>query len=428
MIKILSRGEFIESQTQKIKVFKGKTEIRVHLGTSELLKEELERITSSQYYAQEAVEAIKDVITTNTERLEEAFKKYLPFSGEGAKDEIHNIKEAARQTLSALQVDEEKISSLSEIPFKTPLGIILWRPAPFTSPLEVALKIFTSILSGNHLVITPSPEDAPGVFFLLKFLLSHPYFKKMVSLIPTTFLPKEESIKEASKTYFPIEGIGTTQTLIERRGNSAFVVMEEEGINAALKKSLRAMVNYFGFPPLSPNVILVRESIYYDFLSVLLKNMENLSMEGFGINLQPRLIKIREKVLEAGGKFLIGGLVDDLFKFPAVASELPLSLYLKEELFSPLIFVYTFEKKEEIFDFVASSPAIMSVSIFGGEKEFAMELAEVTPVELIILENSPSPQLFMKLRGREEFLFQGRGPKYLIKEFTSQKLIKLSQD
>lgn len=430
MIKILSKGEFIESHTQKVRPFKGKTEIKVHTGSPELLKEEIEKVSPIKYASGEAIEALEDVIGRGqgSERFGEALKKYLPFSEEGVKEEIKNIKEAARFTLSMLYVDEKNISTLSESLTKAPVGTILWKPAPFTSPLEAALKIFASVISGNHIIITPSAEDAPGIFFLLKFLLSHPHFKMRVSLIPVSFSLREEWLNKVGRAYISSDTSGNTCAAVERRGNSIFVVMEEEGINPALKKALRAMLNFFGFSPLSPNIILVRESIYYDFLSVLLRNMENLSMEGFGTNIQANLINIREKVLEAGGKFLIGGLVEKSFKLPAVASELPLSLTLREELFSPLIFVYTFERKEEIFQFLSDSPAIMSVSIFGGEREIAMEIAERTPVESINVGGFPPQKYFFRLKGREGTLFQGRGPQYLLKELTCEKLVRIFED
>ena len=428
MLKFILNGDLEEGESFKIESFSGKLPIKISLANTEKLEKAINEVKLPS--GEDILTLLEELqeIKGNLERKERFIKnlaRFSFFSEQGAKEEFELIENLIREAIYLYKKSKEKAYSLEEFLFRSPVGKILWRPANFTFPSEFVKWFLAAFLSGNHLMIIPRPEDYPQIYITFKELFHPLKATKFLSVLPLQFVPREEILKGANKIYLPENGM-YVNLQIERRGISVFLVTEKDRIKPAIKKGLNSLLNFYGLSFLNPSIFVVKEELYFDLLSELLPSIEELNIET-NETIQSRALKFREKLIEKEAKFLLGGLVENGFKFPAVVSEVPLDFYIKEEINLPLLMIYKFNEFQNVMDFLKESISVMQVSIFGEELKIAKEILKNTGIQRVRVGDFDAIEESRRIKGREWFNYQNRDIAFLIEEFSELKSIRLNQ-
>ncbi len=429
MFRLFSQGKTKEGKRVKIKSLVGGKKFQIPTGKIKLLEEEINWAKDKvRHIGQEKREKIVEdsisALKSEENEIISFLKDYFPLSEEEAKKEVKRAVDIGYKALSFLYQKKEALPEIGEIPLSFPVGVVIWRPCPFTSLRDISLKVFSSLATGNRLIIIPHPENSLLPLFIIKACWKKEELRDFLSLIPLEFPPNIETLKKASRAYMPFKE-GEFGENIERTGNAAFVIEEKGLIPSAIKRAVKSLKLNLGYTPLNPGVLLVHESIYYDFLSSLIGILENLEVKEIEEDYLSSLTSLRERLINSLGKFVLGGFANGKLSYPAVGAEIPLSMTIEEEIKGPILLVYEFSKEDDVISFINSSPAIMAVSTFGMDGMEERILKE-TEVERVNIENfNPDED---NLRGRGTFLFQSRGVRFHMEELTKTKTIRMKID
>ena len=278
---------------------------------------------------------------------------------------------------------------------------------PWNFPMAMAAnKMFPSVITGNTVVIKPSPytplttimmgeiaKDVfpPGVMNIVsggnelgQWIVEHP------SISHVTFTGSEATGKSIMKT-----AAGTLKKLtLELGGNDAAIVMPETNVDEVAPKIFKAAMFNSGQTCVSIKRVYVHKSQYEDMVGKLSKIASSATVgDGLkeGVSYGPmnnkaqleRLEMLVEDARKAGGRIVAGGerLVLEgneggYFYEPTIVADLKDDDRLvKEEQFGLALPILKYEEVDEALERANSSEYGLGGSVWGPDAEKAAEVA-----------------------------------------------------
>lgn len=245
---------------------------------------------------------------------------------------------------------------------------VVWKGAPTTPLVTIATtKIVAGVLEKNNL---------PGAIFTA--------FCGGAEIGQA--IAKDSRIPLVSFTGSSKVGLAVQQTvnqrfgkcLLELSGNNAIIVMDDADVQLAVRSVLFAAVGTAGQRCTTCRRLLLHESVYEKVLDQLLDAykqvkigdpLEKSTLLGplHTKGSRENFLKGIETIKSQGGKILTGGSVLELegnFVHPTIVEISPDSDVIKEELFSPVLYVMKFKTLEEAIEINNAVPQGLSSSIF----------------------------------------------------------------
>ncbi|HEX4372272.1 MAG TPA: aldehyde dehydrogenase [Puia sp.] len=269
--------------------------------------------------------------------------------------------------------------------YREPLGIVLII-APWNYPFQLALvPLVGAIAAGNCVVLKPSelsPATSGIIEKIIKEIYSEEYVRVIqgdgVEIIPammnsfrfdhiffTGSIPVGKIIYQlAAKDLIPVT--------LELGGKSPAVVEADANIGVTARRIILGKFANAGQTCIAPDYILVDKKIKETFIKKLKETIiyffgddASASYDYGKIINEKRFDKLKSYLQQ--GKIIFGGENDrtKLFIAPTIMEDVSLdSLLMTEEIFGPILPIYTFAKREDAVNIIQRNPKPLSFYVF----------------------------------------------------------------
>ncbi|MCU1680595.1 MAG: aldehyde dehydrogenase [Amycolatopsis sp.] len=292
---------------------------------------------------------------------------------------------------------------------RVPVGVVSVI-APFNFPLTLSIRSVAPALAlGNAVLLKPDPRTAvcggvvlarifsdaglpagvlqmlPGGIDVGSAMIDAPEVR-VVSFTGST--PAGRAIgAQAAKTL--------TRTHLELGGNSALVVLGDVDVEAAASCGAFGNFVHSGQICMAVGRHLVHESIYEDYVSLLGKKADALTVgDGFREDVALGPIIDRKQLdhvkglvdasVAAGARLVSGGTHDGLFYRPTVLADCTSDTpAYREEVFGPVACIRKFSDVDEAAAMAADSEFGLSLGVLGNDLATAMSIADRVPAGLV---------------------------------------------
>ena len=332
--------------------------------------------------------------------------------------------------------------------FREPVGVVACI-TPFNFPLNlVAHKIAPAIVSGNAVVLKPTPEAPLTAYKFVKFFVESPYaIKDAISLIygdveVGSTLVKSDIPRVLSFTgSVPVGNIitqtaGIKKVALELGGNAATFIDNSADIqNAATRCAFGAFVNS-GQVCISLQRIYVHESIYDKFAQEMKIQTEKLivgdpydddTFLGPLIN-EESLNKAKswiQSAIDEGAVCLTGNKNEDLNFYPTVMTQVTDEMkIICEEVFAPIVSLVKVKSYDEAIVKMNNSPYGLQFSIFTNDLKQTQNFINDAICGGVVINDIPTLRFDIQPYGGTKLSGIGKeGPSFAIEEFTEIKSV-----
>ena len=272
--------------------------------------------------------------------------------------------------------------------YRDPLGIVLII-APWNYPLLLTLSpLISAIAGGNTAVIKPSEESQHTALIIEKIITSifPPSYVHVVQGIGGEVIPMmmesvrfdhvfftgstfvgQKIMEMAAKKLVPVT--------LELGGKSPCIVDPSANLDYAAKKIIWSKLMNAGQTCVAPDYVLVHHSIKAVLMQKMMDNIKKMlgddpqRSEDLGriIN-QKRFQKLKSYIGQ--GKIVAGGRNDenDLYIEPTILEDVNMNdTVMQEEIFGPVLPVITYQRREEVVDWVEKNPFPLSLYIYADD-------------------------------------------------------------
>jgi aldehyde dehydrogenase (NAD+) len=269
--------------------------------------------------------------------------------------------------------------------YREPLGIVLII-APWNYPFQLALiPLVGAIAAGNCIVLKPS-ELSPATSNIIEKIIKEIYSEEYVQVVQgvggeiipammnsfrfdyiffTGSIPVGKIIYQlAAKDLIPVT--------LELGGKSPAVVEADANITVAARRIILGKFANAGQTCIAPDYILVDEKIKDAFIRKLKETIiyffgddASASYDYGKIISEKRFDKLKSYLQQ--GKIIFGGENDrsKLFIAPTIMEDVPPdSLLMTEEIFGPILPVFTFARCEDAVNIIQRNPKPLSLYAF----------------------------------------------------------------
>ena len=266
-----------------------------------------------------------------------------------------------------------------------PLGVV-FIIAPWNYPFQLLiLPLVGAIAAGNAVMLKPS-ELAPATAALLEKMIRSIFPSRYISiatgdgalLIP----PMIRGFRfdhifytggtEVGKRIYQLAAEQLVPVTLELGGKNPAVIEKDADLDIAAKKIAIGKFLNAGQTCVAPDYLLIHSSVRENFLKKLRETINRFygdDAEAGGsygriIN-EKRFDQLVEYISE--GKIVFGGRHDreKLFIAPTILEDIPAGAALmKQEIFGPLLPVFTYETMEEALKFIAANPSPLAFYLF----------------------------------------------------------------
>lgn len=291
--------------------------------------------------------------------------------------------------------------------FREPLGVVALI-TPWNLPLYLETwKIAPALMMGNSIVLKPSELTPLSACYFAELTLKaglpagvfnviHGFGEKAAG----EFLTSDPGIDAISFTGETSTGraimrsaaVGPTRVSFELGGKGATVVFEDADIEAAVNETLRAGFRNQGQICLATPRVFVQHAVYEKFRDLFVEKAKQIKV-GNPLNYSTRMGSLIgrehwEKVMnyvcrvEAPMKILTGGdrpseIKKGAFLAPTVIENVPFDHAIsKEEIFGPVVCLYSFEDENEVVQEVNSTQYGLSASIWTQDESRAKRVSK----------------------------------------------------
>jgi len=370
---------------------------------------------------------------------------------EGVKLGIHAIRNISGEVIpmNLNSASENKLAYTQ----KKPVGVVLSISA-FNHPINLAI----------HQII---PCVAAGCPVIYKPALSTPLVsQKIIKLLYDAGLPKEwcsyllcdnEITADLAKSDLIgyISFIGSSEVgwsikqnmapgvkiLLEHGGNAPVIVAQDANLDKAIPEIAKAGFYHAGQVCVSAQRIYVHEDIIDVFTSQL--NFEaQLHKTGNPMNAETfvgpiistssleRIDNWVKIAIKEGATLIFGGkkLKNNCYEPTLLLNPNHESLVSKEEIFGPVICIYTFKETEEAIHLANSSPYIFQSAAYTNTINSALDLSERLNGATIMINTHPAFRVDWMPFGGQGLSGEGLGGiEYSVQEMLKQKLIVIQK-
>ncbi len=307
---------------------------------------------------------------------------------------IKNLKKWSRP--KSVPTPLHLLPSSSKIIYE-PLGVSLI-VAPWNYPFQLLFNpLIGSISAGCCSVLKPSPET-PTIAKLMGTIISDTFDPNYVALFQgaietNTILFRQKfdfifftGSSRLGKIVMKAAAENLTPVLLELGGKSPCIVDAEANIDVAAKRIVWGKFINAGQTCIAPDYIFVHQSIKNELLEKITQNIKKMygndpkTSRFYGRIVTTAATERLQKFL-AQGKIITGGTVDLAEKYiaPTVIDDvMPEDLIMQEEIFGPILPILTFEKVDEVLNFINENDKPLAFYYFGENKKAKDILHKVT--------------------------------------------------
>ena len=322
-----------------------------------------------------------------------------------------------------LEAPDEEVRQSPSIPDKD--NHIVYEPvgtvgviSPWNFPLHLSLRaVAPAIALGNTVVLKPA-TDTPitGGLLVAKLcekagvpdgvvnvvtgrgseigdrMVSHPA-ARVISFTGSTEVGKGVAKQAGENLALPALELG---------GNAPFIVTDEADLEQAARAGAFGSFFHQGQVCISINRHLVHESLYDEYVDLLVGHAESLYMgdpsEDDAVTFGPvqnktqrdDLVAFIERTVDAGATLETGGDADDLFVEPTVLSDVDNDMAAAcNEHFGPVAPVIPFSDDEEAIELANDTEYGLSASVFCADADRARSLADRVEAGMVHINDQP---------------------------------------
>lgn len=366
---------------------------------------------ASLWERKKKLKSIKNWIKANEEfvisELQKDFKKtkeevmiseIKPVIGE-IRDAIHNIRYWARdeykKTPLALLGTKAKV-------IKEPKGVALII-APWNFPFNLAIgPLVSAVAAGCCAVVKPS-EHTPHAEAVIKKLITDVFPENEVTCV-TGGVEETTNLLELKWDHIFFTGspmVGSivmkaaskhlTSVTLELGGLNPVIIDQKSNLRDAAKKLMWGKYLNCGQSCVSPNYVLVHQSVLAQLKEELIKAYD----KKFGTGSNPtndfarvvnnnhflRVKKLIEASVNEGAKVIKGGTFDETDNYiaPTIIDGITTdSTIFKEEIFGPILPLMTYNSTEEAIQIINGNEKPLALYVFSKSKKFAKHIINNT--------------------------------------------------
>ena len=331
---------------------------------------------------------------------------------------------------------------------REPVGVVACI-TPFNFPLNlVAHKIAPALVSGNAVVLKPTPEAPLTAYKLAKLFINSPYAIKdalsvvygdveVGSTLVSSDIPRVLSFTGS----VPVGNIitknaGIKKVALELGGNAATFIDKSADLDkAAIRCSFGAFINS-GQVCISLQRIYVHKDIYNEFALKMKEETKKLKVGspyekdtfiGPLINEESlnRAKSWIKSAIDEGAVCLTGNKNDGLNFYPTIMSEVTDDMKIVcEEVFAPIVSLVKVDSYEEAIDKMNNSPYGLQFSIFTNDLKQTQKFIEDAVCGGVVINDIPTLRFDIQPYGGNKLSGIGKeGPKFAIEEFTEIKSV-----
>jgi acyl-CoA reductase-like NAD-dependent aldehyde dehydrogenase len=332
--------------------------------------------------------------------------------------------------------------------FREPVGVVACI-TPFNFPLNlVAHKIAPALVSGNAVVLKPTPEAPRTAYKLVKIFVQSQYaIKDAISLVygdvevGSTLVESDIPRVLSFTGSVPVGNIitktaGIKKVALELGGNAATFIDRSANIElAAARCAFGAFINS-GQVCISLQRIYVDEEIYDQFANAMKKETEKLKVGspydedtfvGPLINdesLQRASSWINSAINE-GATCLTGNRNEELNFYPTVMTDVTDDMKIVcEEVFAPIVSLVKVKNYEESIEKMNNSPYGLQFSIFTNNLQQTQKFIDEANCGGVVINDIPTLRFDIQPYGGVKLSGIGKeGPSFAIEEFTEIKSV-----
>jgi len=269
--------------------------------------------------------------------------------------------------------------------------------APWNYPFNLAVgPLISAIAAGNTVILKPS-ELTPATSKLIK-RLAREVFDPSEVFVAEGGADVSQALLELPFNHIFFTGstrVGKivmkaaarhlVSVTLELGGKSPVIIDASADLEDTAEKVAWGKLLNAGQTCVSPDYVFVHQSVKEAFLSLLSKKMEALfttsnsdfrTSENFAriVNAAhfQRLSSAMKEALAEGAQLVFGGKTDESENYvgPAVLTNVPMdSTLMTEEIFGPILPVFSFTDHQEVIGFVNQRPKPLSLYVFSKSKE-----------------------------------------------------------
>ncbi len=363
----------------------------------------LSGVTKDYAFRKQQLQVLKQAVKKYETALTEALFKDLHKSAEEAfTTEIGFIYAEISHTLSNLKVwmEPQRVStpivlfpSSSKI-IREPLGVCLVI-APWNYPFQLLIApLIGAIAGGNCAVLKPS-EFTSNTSAVITEMIEKFFDQRYISVVEgdgAIVVPQMMNENRFDHLFFTgsipvgkeiakLAAPKLVSVTLELGGKSPCIVDKDADIEVAAKRITWGKFTNAGQTCVAPDYILVHESRKHELVKGINKSIQSFfgddpqDSPDYGRIINERRFDKLESYLPQG-KVITGGKVNrtDLYFAPTIMEEVNTEApVMKEEIFGPILPVFTYNKHEEAFKMIDDNPNPLSLYFFGNNNKIADE-------------------------------------------------------
>jgi acyl-CoA reductase-like NAD-dependent aldehyde dehydrogenase len=330
---------------------------------------------------------------------------------------------------------------------RVPLGPIAGI-TPFNFPLNlVAHKVAPALAAGNPIVIRPASQTPVTALKLAEIVREAGWPAGGFSVVPCSTqvaapLVEDGRIKLLTFTGSPAVGwglkarAGRKRVTLELGGNAAVIVNADADVDYALERIVWGGFAYAGQTCISVQRVYVHSSLYDEFAQELARRVDALRTGDpldEATDVGPlidagALERVEEWIAEArdgGAEVLAGGERDGSVWRPTVLAGLREDMRVScEEVFAPLIGVFSFDDVEQAIDAAGRSEFGLQAGLFTNDMRVVDAAFDRIEVGGLMVNDVSTYRIdHMPYGGVKSSGFGREGVRYAIEEMTELKLL-----
>ncbi len=361
----------------------------------------LSGITTDYVFRKRQLQVLKLAVKKYETALTEALFKDLHKSPEEAfTTEIGFIYAEISHTLSNLKawMEPQKVStpivlfpSSSQI-IREPLGVCLII-APWNYPFQLLIApLIGAVAGGNCAVLKPSEFTTYTSAVVIK-MMEEFFDKKYIFVVEgdgSIVVPQMMNENRFDHVFFTgsipvgkeiakLAAPKLVSVTLELGGKSPCIVDKDADIEVAAKRITWGKFTNAGQTCVAPDYILVHESRKHELIKGINKSIQSFfgddpqQSADYGRIINERRFNKLESYLQQG-KVITGGKVNrhSLYFAPTIMEDVNTEApVMREDIFGPILPVFTFNKHEDAFKMIDANPNPLSLYFFGNNNKIA---------------------------------------------------------
>ncbi|MEO5665496.1 MAG: aldehyde dehydrogenase family protein [Nocardioides sp.] len=346
----------------------------------------------------------EEIIGWNTREVG-AIGPMAAFAVHVAAAECHQAGSLPSHPLGEILSSEKPRLSLAR---RMPVGVV-GVISPFNVPIILGIRAIAPALAlGNAVILKPDPRTAvTGGVTMVRVFEEAGLPKGLLQLLPGGADVGEAIVTEpgirvvaftgstrAGRIVGELAGRHLKRAHLELGGNSAFLVLDDAGVDCAVNLATWGSFLHQGQICMTIGRHLVHESLYEQYVDKLAAKADSMVVgDPTGqVHLGPvidagqrdRIIDLVERSVAMGATLRAGGTADGLFVRPTVPAGPPLDAPAYcEEVFGPVAMVVPFADDDEAVKLASSSEYGLSLGIVTAQPLRGLALAERIPSGIV---------------------------------------------